>query len=221
MNATPDRPDFDPMDYGWEAQRQYCIRLGIITADAPDWYQDPTAAQVCGFLENMRVQRDRMDSAEGWIQSALDSNRLALRGPDIRSAGLRAGDIARHSLDYSLAAAAYDALEERLQALVVAIRRGQGYETDAFARLEQHPALSPADDGTVRALAKLERHLADFRSRSWTDPARRRHLREAHAMTPAQARQGDPIALHDEAHAGELAALRERVAAIKEANPDA
>jgi hypothetical protein len=114
-------------------------------------------------------------------------------GDEVHSVTLNScGEVGRHAIEYDMAVAAYGALQDQPQKLVIEVRRGRGYEVDAFSRLESHPALSSEDDQAVRAHARLERHLADYRSYSAADL--RRHLtattgEHTHGRKPSEVRR--------------------------------
>jgi hypothetical protein len=202
------------------AQREYCVALGLIAAD--DWggcYTDPQARQVTRLLEAMEAQAGKIGEAARWMRSAMDAVDTRFAGDHVHSVNLNAcGEVARQAIDYDMAVAAYMALQDQLRQVVIGIRRGQGYEPGAFDHLEDHPALTAEQDQARRDLAALELHLAHG---SMSPTAMRRHLAEVHhrqvTRAPGLSRDEQMAqldAIHDEQHAGELAALRAAVAEI-------
>jgi hypothetical protein len=207
------------------AQRAYCIALGLISADSgfgATW-EDPQAREVCRLLAAMEGHASRIDEAASRLRSAMETVDRRFAGDHVHSVNLNScGEVGRAASDYDMAVAAYSALQDQLQQMVIGIRHDQGYDhISAFDRLEDHPALTPEQDRARRDLAKLEKHLAGDHH-SATPASLRRHLGEAHQRTvtrapglvtaAAQLTQLRPA--HEAVHADELARLRAEVAEI-------
>jgi hypothetical protein len=206
----------ETMNLEFAGQLDFCARLGLTRRDDDRFFpSNPQALEVMELLDRMRVERDRMTSAARWIRDGLERGDRRFDGAEIHATVSSSDRVAQQAVEYDMALTAYCTLQDQLTKLVNKIRRGQGYDPDAYTRLEQHPALSPEDDRTVRALAALERHLAD--QQAYTPGAQRRHLREDHGVKATPNTGPAPALLHESAHADDLAALQQRVQQIQEA----
>jgi hypothetical protein len=135
------------MNLDFAAQRAYCIALGLIPAggDFAAAWTSPQAREITRLLGAMEVQADKIHEAARWIRSAMDTVDRRFDGDAIHSVNLNScGEVARQAIDYDMAVAAYCAVQDQLQQVVVRIRRAAGYEVGSFDRLESHPA-GPAD----------------------------------------------------------------------------
>ena len=209
------------MDLSFDGQRRYCERLGLIpaldgvkvSARIAAWYDNPACQEVSRLLGEMETHQRTMTTNASWMRQHLTENAARFDGAEVRTTGLYdSAGMLRFAAAYDMALAAYVALEKHLQGVVNDIRRAQGYEIDAFSRLENHPTMTPAEDQAVRALAKLERHLTE--QKAYSEGGQRRHLREVHGMKVSPRTGPAPAMLHENAHADDLAALRAQVAAI-------
>jgi hypothetical protein len=203
------------MRLDYDAQRAYCARLGLIPDSGAHeaWWTDPMSRRVSGLLARMETEKGKIDSAARWIRDSLDRTDRRFDGDEIHTAGMSSsGEAARYALEYDMAVTRYTLLEDELRALVNEIREAAGYARDAFGRLEDHPALSPADDQAVRALRVLDEHLAGFRSMGVL--AQRRHLRDGHGTRVSAGDGPSPALVHDSQHADEHAARTARVAGL-------
>jgi hypothetical protein len=218
MNSTETAPEM--MDLGFNAQRAYCERLGLIPAgpagqQVEEWYRNPDARQVSALLAAMETQRGKILSARTWMLDNMAQVERRFEGAEVHTVNMNSGgEVARFAIEYDMAVAAYCALQDQLKTLVQRIRTAQGYEVDAFCRLEDHPTVTAEEDQAVRALRKAEDHLTDFRN--YAPASQRRHLRGDHGVkVTAATEEACPLTgQHEQQHAAELAALRARVAAI-------
>jgi hypothetical protein len=209
------------MQLDMTAQRAFCVRLGIIAADADfsAWYGSPQARDLGRLFEAMEKQAGKINEAARWMRSAMNTvdGRFG-ESDEIHTVLLHSnGEVGRHALDYDMAVAAYCELQAQVTQRVIAIRRDMGYEVTAFDRLEDHPVLSPAEDKARRDLAALEDHLAAAANISGMT----RHLASVHSRKVTRAPQlradeqiANLCAAHELDHRDELEALRATVAEI-------